>query len=65
MYFLGSPAHTNPDITSNLYGPKIWYISYIPNYIDIFNDNDIKEQLYIANLMIENLKRKKAIEGVI
>ena len=22
-------------------------VSYIPNYIDIFNDNDIKEQEYI------------------
>ena len=32
-------------------------VSYIPNYIDIFNDNDIKEQVYI-----ENLKRKKAMK---
>ena len=39
-------------------------VSYIPNYIDIFNDNDIREQEYIASLMIENLKRKKIIEGI-
>ena len=39
-------------------------VSYIPNYIDIFNDNDIKEQGYIANLMMENLKNKKVLEGI-
>ena len=39
-------------------------LSYIPNYHDIFNDEDIKEQEYIAILMIENLKRKKLIEGI-
>ena len=40
-------------------------VSYIPNYIDIFNDNDSKEQHYIANLMMENLKNKKVFEGII
>ena len=39
-------------------------VSYIPNYIDIFNDNDITDQVYIANLMIENLKSKKVVEGI-
>ena len=39
-------------------------LSYIPNYIDIVNDNDIREQEDIASLMIENLKRKKIIEGI-
>ena len=39
-------------------------VSYIPNYIDIFNDNNIKEQHYIANLLMENLKSKKVIEGI-
>ena len=39
-------------------------VSYIPNYIDIFNVDDIHEQQYIANLMMENLKRKKFLEGV-
>ena len=39
-------------------------VSYIPDYKDIFNDNDIHEQQYIANLMMENLKIKKVLEGV-
>ena len=39
-------------------------VSYIPNYIDIFNDNDITEQVYIANLIIENLRGKKVVEGI-
>ena len=34
-------------------------VSSIPNYIDISNDNDTKEQEYIANLMMENLKKTR------
>ena len=37
-------------------------VSYIPEYQDIFNDDDPKEQCYIASLMMENLKKKKEIE---
>ena len=36
-------------------------ISYIPNYEDIFNDEDQKEQCFIANVMISNLKKKKEL----
>ena len=39
-------------------------LSNIPNYQDIFNDEDIKEQEYIASLLIENLKRKKVLEHI-
>ena len=38
-------------------------LSYIPDYEDIFNDNDPKEQCFIAEIMKENLKRKKELEG--
>ena len=38
-------------------------MSYIPNYRDIFNNDNMKEQCYIATLMMDNLKRKKLIEG--
>ena len=37
-------------------------ITYIPYYEDIFNDEDPKEQCFIANVMIANLKKKKLIE---
>ena len=37
-------------------------ISYIPNYKDIFNDEDPNEQCFIADILKENLKRKKEIE---
>lgn len=37
-------------------------VSYIPEYQDIFNDDDPKEQCYIASLMMENLQKKKQIE---
>ena len=39
-------------------------ISYIPDYEDIFNDNNPKEQCFIAEIMKENLKRKKEMEGI-
>ena len=37
-------------------------ISYIPDYKDIFNDNDTEEQYFIANIMKQNLRKKKNIE---
>ena len=39
-------------------------VSYIPEYRDIFNDNDNKEQCFIANIMQANLKKKKIIEEI-
>ena len=40
-------------------------LTYIPNYIDIFDNENIHEQMYISKLMIENLKREKTIENII
>ena len=40
-------------------------ITYIPNYEDIFDDKDPKEQVFRANIMMENLKMKKKIEEII
>ena len=37
-------------------------VTYIPVYEDIFDDSNPEEQCYIANIMIENLKKKKALE---
>ena len=37
-------------------------ISYIPDYYEIFNDDDTEEQYFIANIMKENLGKKKEIE---
>ena len=37
-------------------------ITYIPVYEDIFDDNDPEEQCFIANVMMENLKKKKELE---
>ena len=39
-------------------------ITYIPNYEDIFNDENIDEQCFIANILMTNLKRKKEIESL-
>ena len=39
-------------------------VTYIPNYIDIFDNENIQEQMYISRLMIENLNRKKTIENI-
>ena len=39
-------------------------VTYIPNYEDIFINNT-KEQAYIASLMFDNLRRKKAMENSI
>ena len=38
-------------------------MTYIPNYRDIFDNDNVKEQCYIATLMMDNLKRKKLLEG--
>ena len=38
-------------------------VTYIPRYEDIFNDDDIEEQNFIAKIMMTNLTRKKEIEG--
>ena len=37
-------------------------VTYIPNYEDIFNDEDTEEQNFIAQIMMANLKLKKEIE---
>ena len=37
-------------------------ITYIPNYEDIFNNNNVEEQYFIANIMMANLKKKKEIK---
>ena len=39
-------------------------VTYIPNYEDIFDDENLAEQFFIANILITNLKRKKKIESV-
>ena len=38
-------------------------VTYIPNYEDIFDDNNPEEQCFIANLMMANLKKKKQLES--
>lgn len=52
-----------------LYCPKLvgsnQLITYIPQYEDIFDDNETEEQCFIANIMMENLKKKKEIESVL
>ena len=35
----------------------------MPDYEDIFIDNDPTEQWFIADIMIENLKQKTELEG--
>ena len=36
-------------------------LTYIPNYSDLF-ENDLSEQVYIASLIKENIKRKNILE---
>ena len=36
-------------------------VTYIPNYEDLFNDDNIEEMYLIANILMTNLKRKKEI----
>ena len=38
-------------------------VTYIPIYEDIFNDDNVEEQYFIANIMMANLKKKKDIEN--
>ena len=49
--------------TLNVHTNSYQLITYIPNYKDIFNDGDTKVQVFIANIFMENLKKKKEIEG--
>ena len=37
--------------------------TYIPDYIDIFDNDNIQEQMYISRLMIDSLKKNKALAG--
>ena len=37
-------------------------ITYIPNYEDIYNNDNVEEQFFIANIMMANLQKKKVIE---
>ena len=39
-------------------------LTYIPDYVDIFDDKKTEEQYYIARLMMKNLEQKKIIENV-
>ena len=39
-------------------------ITYIPNYEDIFNDNDTTEQCFDDHIMMANLKKKKELEHI-
>ena len=36
-------------------------VTYIPNYDDIFDDDNPEEQCFIANILMANLKKKKEI----
>ena len=35
------------------------FLAYIPDDIDIFDNDNIQEQMYISRLMIENFKKKQ------
>ena len=52
-----------------LNGPKLLgsnqLITYIPMYEYIFDDSNPEEQVFIANIMIENLKKKKALQEIL
>ena len=37
-------------------------INIIPNYSDIFDDENTEEQEYIATIMMKNLDKKKTLE---
>ena len=37
-------------------------LTYIPNYSDIFDDENTEEQEYIATIMMKNLDKKKTLE---
>ena len=36
-------------------------VTYIPNYEDIFDDDNPEEQYFIANILMANLKKKKEL----
>ena len=38
-------------------------VTYIHEYEDIFDDDNIEEQYFIANILMANRKRKKEIES--
>ena len=40
-------------------------VSYILDYIDHFNDDNTKEQSYIASVLMTNLTKKKIVENII
>ena len=37
-------------------------ITYIPDYKDIFNDDNVGEEYFIANTMMADLKKKNDID---
>ena len=37
-------------------------VTYIPEYEEIFNDDNTDEQYFVARIMMANLKKKKEIE---
>ena len=42
--------------------PLMLHNLHIPEYEDIFNDDNPKEQCFITNVMLANLKKKKETE---
>ena len=38
-------------------------VTYLPNYEEFFDNDNLKEQVYIAILMIDNLQRKNKLEN--
>ena len=38
-------------------------ITYVPNYEDLFDDDNIEEQCFVASILMENLKYKKKIDN--
>ena len=40
-------------------------VTYIPEFSDIFDDDNIKEQNYIATLLMEILTKKKLIKNIL
>ena len=40
------------------------FLTYIPDYMDIFDNDNIQEKMFISRLMIDNLKKKKILENI-
>ena len=38
-------------------------VTYILNYEDLFNDDNIEEMYFIANILMTNLERKKKYDS--